>query len=354
MTGSGTATAGLAVAATGLIVVLVTWPSDPGALEPVIAVVSAGTAGSFSARRHGWIDRRIGGALAGIGGLGLAIGGLALFVLPSANETAAWVPLWLGLAGLGCVVLAAADGLAIPQDRLGSGGRALLLGAALGFAGLFVAGTIAVGLQFVAGLIGVEPSPVTGFALQQAGMGIGLVLASLGFVLGTSRGWGYLDLDTPDRTELAYVLGGILAIVGVAIAIGVLYTILGIEGAEHDVIRRGREDGARLVLVAIPFAWVATALGEELLFRNGVQKYLTERFTPAVAIVASSAIFTAGHAPAFGGATPGPLVASLLIVFSLSLILGVAYERTSNVVVPILIHGTYNVLVYLAIFAGLS
>jgi CAAX amino terminal protease family. len=97
--------------------------------------------------------------------------------------------------------------------------------------------------------------------------------------------------------------------------------------------------------------------GEELLSRNIVQKHLYDGFSRPAAVVVGTAIFAAIHLPAYATGPPPAVFATLLQLFGISLVLGVVYERTENVVVPALVHGTYNAVqfgfAYLAITSGL-
>jgi hypothetical protein len=48
------------------------------------------------------------------------------------------------------------------------------------------------------------------------------------------------------------------------------------------------------------------------------------------------------------------MAVSLSVVFVLSLVLGYSYARSENLVIPILIHGTYNALTFFAMYARVT
>ena len=308
------------------------------AAAAVIAIGGAMATATFSARRHGRLSGAACAMLAAFGGL-VVTAGSVLALAEGGGETA---PL-LGTLGLVILLLASYEHSDPRLATLAGDVRVLFVGAAVGFGGLAVAGLLG-GLPVTAAAAAdVELTGMTAFVVQQLGIG-------LGFVVATDRGLAYVDVRRPGGRDLGMTVLGIGIILGLAVLISAIYAVLGIESAMHALERRGRREGAELLLVAMVFAFVSQGLGEELLFRNGVQKYFTEHFSAAIAILASSLLFAAGHAPAYAALEPAHTLGSLVIVFLLSLVLAVIYERTGNVLVPVVIHGTYNAVVYLVIY----
>lgn len=231
--------------------------------------------------------------------------------------------------------------------------RRLAVGSALGVGGLLV-GTV---LPLVAVLLvgAFVPLAFGGlFAVGTLFFGLGLVLVSVWFVTSTGRGLGYFDLRLPGVRDLLYAIGGIVALVCVAIAVGLVFSALNVPTAENSIESTAREGGAEVLLWAIPLAWLAIGLGEELVFRGVVQNYLEEGFSTAGAILASSVIFALVHIPAYYSPNPLATGSVLVVVFCLSVVLGVTYVRTRNLLVPILIHGTYNAIVFLSLYVALT
>lgn len=345
------ATVGVLLTGIALIATVLAWPDELfasaiGVLVPAMAALAGLTFLAFSGRRHGYLATRWMLSLTAIGGIGLAgTGGLAfMYAAPnSIQRIAIGVAALLGLAATG---LGAAEYRDLPREAVGTGSRYILYAVALGFGGLVLAGVLGGLPGFLAGM-----DTVMAFGLGQLGMGIGFVLATIGFFVLTGRGVRYLDIVRPDRRDLAYMLGGTVGIVVAALVVQTLLLELGVEFAEHSTVQQLAEDeGVALLVLAIVFAFVTNGFGEELLYRNGVQKYLTEWFTPAVAILVSSVIFAAIHVPAYADADPIATAASLLVVFVLSIVLGVAYYRTDNVLVPVVIHGSYNALLWVLVY----
>lgn len=343
------ATVGVFLAGAALVAALVAWPATPftgviGITVPIMAGSGAALFLVFSARRHGRLSQQA-AALGGVlGGTGLAIGGVLVFVTADpgmADRIASGIA---SVLGVGCVGIASAEYRDVPLDRFIQESQAVLIGAGLGFGGILTAGIIGT----LPTVLPIDPSAVADFALSQAGVGIGLVTATVAFLMLTDRGRNYLDFAWPSRADLLLMAGGTVGIVLVAGVIQVGLGQLGIEFATHNVAERAREEGATLLLVAVGAAFLAQGLGEELLFRNGVQKFLTEEFTPLVAIVISSLIFASVHVSAYRGA-----FGSLLVVFTLSVLLGYLYYRSQNILVPIVIHGSYNAVMWLWLYVQL-
>jgi membrane protease YdiL (CAAX protease family) len=151
-----------------------------------------------------------------------------------------------------------------------------------------------------------------------------------------------IPYEPPDRRDLAWVVGGPIVLLVVLLGLSAVANALGLPEPSHGLLRRILDSGrAGLLLVLIPLSIVFTGPGEELLFRGAIQGRLRLSMGPVPAILGASALFAVVHAGAFWG--PGVVVA-LAQVFVLTLLLGAAYERRDNIVVPALIHGLYNAL----------
>ena len=137
-----------------------------------------------------------------------------------------------------------------------------------------------------------------------------------------------------------------LAFVAVASG-GILVSLAGASPASNRVGEIGVQN-PELLLLLIPLSILLVGPGEELLFRGLVQGILREAFGSVPAIVLASAIFAGIHYVALSGGAGARLV-TIAILLLPSLVFGTAYEVRENLVVPALIHGTYNA----TLFAGL-
>ncbi len=113
------------------------------------------------------------------------------------------------------------------------------------------------------------------------------------------------------------------------------------EVQEVVLIIRGTTDTAMLLQWIIVVA-VLAPLGEELVFRAGLFRFLANRMNPALAAAISAALFAALH---------WNLQASLPL-FVLGLVLAAVYHKTGRILTAIVLHAAFNLNTLLAIFSG--
>jgi membrane protease YdiL (CAAX protease family) len=142
---------------------------------------------------------------------------------------------------------------------------------------------------------------------------------------------------------------------GSNLGISALFGWLGVESTTHSLIRAA-QDNPGILLALVPLSYLVVGPGEELLYRNVVQKSLSTEFSPPGAVVVASAIFAAVHLPAYADPSGSALAVlnTLAVVFVLSLILGALYERTENVAVSALVHGSFNAIAFLVTYVEIT
>ena len=336
--------------------------TDPAAIA--IAVLAAFALVCFLAVRHG-IGRRPhvagGGAAASVLVALLAVYGLNrepvhALGLPPFSETPA---LLVALVAASCSVgagVAAATGL----SSRGLRDRTV---AAITFTGIGVVGFVAmtawaivIAIVAVPTLFGIS---LTDLSMPQQAMvsqvstvlGVGCV--AVGYLVWTGRGLSFIDLEWPSLRDFGWVVAGIIALVVVANAIAAILTTTGTESETHGSIEAAAED-PELLLVLMVASIVVIGPFEELLYRNVIQKGLYAYFSKAGAVVVASVPFVLVHFSAYSGGHLGQTIVSLGLVFTLSLLLGAIYARTENLVVPALVHGLYNALVFYSAYLGMT
>ena len=345
-------TVGFVLAGFGLAAGLLPWTSlvARGPIESVPGVLFALLAlAGFAARRYGVRDRRL-SLLAGLGAAGLAVAASATILHPTATAEGVGAGTVLGfLLGVLTVGVAVADSLAL--GRAAFLRRAHLVTGAffVGVTGLFVGVVFSMGSYLV--------FPVSG-AIATSGIGtaafsIGLGVVAVGYLRVTDRGWSYLDLARPTRRGWLYVVGGTFGMFLLLGALGVVSQVLGLPSAEHGIIEQARGQPV-LLLAFVPLSWLLIGPGEELLSRNIVQKHLYDGFSRASSVLVGTGVFAAIHLPAYATGPPPAIFATLVQLFGISLVLGVVYERTENVVVPALVHGTYNAVQFAAAYVAIT
>jgi len=233
------------------------------------------------------------------------------------------------------------------QAGLGVLSQAVLL-VFLAFLGGFVVAIVGGGLLVGTELVAREsiPGRVALVALQFVGFGLGVTV-----FLSLYDEWRLVfdHVRVPSLREVAWLVGGVVAILAAAAAVGQLLQYLGVETAQNQVIIEGQRNPTYF-LYMIPVSLLLVGPFEELVFRVGAQGLLRRAFSAPVAIVGASAMFGVVHIIALGGG--GSYLSYIAVAGVLGVILGVIYERTQNLVVPAGIHGVYNSVLFLVQYAS--
>lgn len=219
----------------------------------------------------------------------------------------------------------------------------------IGFAG-FAVGTL---LTFVAagllGAIGVDvfASPVLQIVVGVVTLqGLGFGSVALFYLSTREEGLGLLMLSMPDLRDVIWIAAGLVSLFVALIGAQIVQTTFGIESAQHSLQELGTQN-PELLLVLVPLSILLVGPGEELLFRGVIQRLLTFRFGVVIGIAIASVIFSFAHV---GSLTGEGLLPTLVTYVVLSLILGVSYEYSENLVVPAMIHGLFNAIQFLILY----
>lgn len=336
---------------------------DPAVLA--VVVLSALVLGTFFGRRWGLVDRRIAPIVAALSAgvvllvatYGLNQGVTDAFVLPVLGGVPA---LLVAVVGAGVAVGAAtADYFAVSARGIYRRARATALYSGVGVVGWILINVWALVLLLLALPVLTDGGAVEELAatdtvvLSQVATVLGVGTAAVGYLLWTGRDWSFIDLHVPDLRDVAYAVGGFVAILATAFAISLLLEATGTDAAGHSSFERA-EGNPEILLVLVPASILVIGPFEELLYRNVIQKSLYGTFSRGGAIVAASVPFALVHFPAYSGGSAGASLVSLGTVLSLSILLGVLYERTDNLVVPALVHGCYNALLYASNYVAMT
>jgi membrane protease YdiL (CAAX protease family) len=202
--------------------------------------------------------------------------------------------------------------------------------------------------------LGVDPDPLVLYPVLFVVQYAGFALVALGFLYATHRGLRYLDLSVPSGRDLAMIVGGVVASLGIWAAASILITGLGLPATDHALFEPGEAGSEGLLLLLIPLVLLVNGPVEELLYRNVIQKYLAERFSTPVAIATASAVFALAHVPAYFTAGLTALSVTLSLLFVVSCLWGLIYARTESLVVVSVIHGLYNALLIAGLYVQIS
>ncbi|AHF98948.1 abortive phage infection protein [Halostagnicola larsenii XH-48] len=312
----------------------------------IIAVVA------FLARRHGVLERQQSGLVAAASSaLVVILSATAIMLGTSGSIILPEVGWSISLLFGAFVTSFAAAGVAIADYASVSGaGLSRRTGHFLEMVILGLAGLVAMQVASVVVSIPmmVAVGELTEFQWQfvsYLATGLGLGTVAFGYLAVRDYSLSYIDIKAPTLQTVVWMVVGLFLIFGANIAVSVLMTGAGVESAEHS-LSETVEQNIGLVVIIIPAMILIVGPFEELLYRNVVQKSLYGTFSRPSAIVVASTVFAVVHVGAYATAGAGEVLASLASVFALSLVLGTIYERTDNLVVPALVHGCYNALLF--------
>ncbi|UPM43018.1 CPBP family intramembrane glutamic endopeptidase [Halocatena salina] len=186
--------------------------------------------------------------------------------------------------------------------------------------------------------------------LLQQGLVFGSIAAGYLWVRDLDLGW--IGLSRPSLKEALWIgLGWIMAF-GSVVGLLIVVLLLGLNPGQNQIQGLVAEN-PDLIPLLIVLTIVLIGPGEELLFRGIIQGSLRERFGPMTAIILASVIFASAHVGSLTGSL-GDRAITVGVLLVPSLIFGIAYERTNNLVVPSLIHGLYNATLFSITYVGLK
>jgi membrane protease YdiL (CAAX protease family) len=162
----------------------------------------------------------------------------------------------------------------------------------------------------------------------------------------------YVDVRRPTRRDLGWMLGGSLLVLVLYFGVVSVALAAGVPMARSGISVAGEANPSILLLLAA-LSFLLIGPMEELFFRGIVQGTMREVLSPTLAVLLASVTFAAIHYLTL----VGPLAGKLVLVGSLlvtSLVFGFAYERTGNLLVNAVVHGTYNAVLLLLAYVVFS
>lgn len=157
---------------------------------------------------------------------------------------------------------------------------------------------------------------------------------------------GGLRFRRPTRRDTRWILGGILVLVVTEYVLTILFSVFNAPTAQNAAAIEATKHASLLMFGGLIIeSLLITGPCEEILFRGLIQEYLRRYFSAIGAILLASFFFASAHLLALQGSLSG-IRNIILSLFAISLILGFTYERTDSLFVPILIHGSYNAILF--------
>lgn len=233
------------------------------------------------------------------------------------------------------------------RARSTAAGRLRAVGVAVGLlaAALVVSSLSAVVVVLLTPLPASETDPA-GLVVLAVASQLGLLVVGLGYV----RRWRpAVRFAVPTRGELGATALAVLAMLAAATG---LAAVVSRRFPETGSVFDGLAATPALLLVLAVVSVLLVAPAEELLFRGAIQGRLRRSFGPVGAVVGASALFASVHLVNYTGPLPGVL-AFVAVIGAVSLVLGWLYEHTGNLAAPVLAHGLYNAVLFVAGYATL-
>ena len=327
-------------------------PVSPKSLATAFALL---TLAGFLGRRYNWIDHRIGmvATVGGSVGVVLATLGLTVLLTDAGVAVTLWPPLTISFA-VTTGLLGVIDWTGLRSDELLDRLELLVVVGIVAIAALVLGGVSDLLFQVVVSVLSVGDRLFADALAQQLSTAVGMYLVTAVFIFRHDAGLGFVDASWLTTRDLLYCLGGFIALLLVLLFSAELLAGLGVPTSGSGIADRGVRGRPELFLLILPIAALVVAPAEELLLRNVVQKSLYSSYTRESAVVLSGCLHATIYLPTYATVALSAALGGLTLVLLLSLVLGITYERTDNVLVPVLIHSAFNAFQYAVLYVAVT
>lgn len=238
---------------------------------------------------------------------------------------------------------------------------AVVIALTLAVGGLVVSGITAFVGGFVGALLTVGAGggeSTLGTALLVAGL---LAATEAGFV---AVGYAFRQTDDGDGIRIDWLPSGGPTVRDAALVVGTTAALVAVNRLSFwagslvgidpvTAVSTPEQFSATLLALLVPTMLLAVGPAEEYLFRGVVQGYLERTFAAPQALGLSAVLFTLVHLPNLLS-NPEAGVVSVPLWLVIGVVLGWLYQRTEALLVPVLVHGCYNVAALSLLFAELG
>ncbi|MFC7135593.1 CPBP family intramembrane glutamic endopeptidase [Halobaculum litoreum] len=232
--------------------------------------------------------------------------------------------------------------------------RAVASGYGLGIGGAVLAAVLSLAGILVLALVGVASLPARLAVLFVLGQYVPFIGFPIAYLRWRGFDWGgirdYFGVEVPSLREVGIVVAGFFAVLVLTLGTAVVVTqVLGLEPANNSTGELAQDALDRAAAGARVAGRHRPQRGDAV--PGTVQNRLRESLPAGAAIVLTAALFAAVHVTALTGSL-GARGTTIVILFVPSLVFGVVYEYTRNLVVPALIHGIWNSFVFGSIYVS--
>lgn len=229
-----------------------------------------------------------------------------------------------------------------------SGLVAVLVAVGLGVLGFVVGAIVAqIGAALAMAAFGIERGTPSMTLVGLLGQGVGLVGVGYVYLRNRDLPLSYLRIRRPDLRDVGVGVVGIVALFAYLTAVVAVVNFLDVPLAEHSVVDT-IERNPSVALLLVPASVLVTGPTEEFLYRGVVQTRLRERFAIPATVLFAAAPFALVHVPAYllFSTLAETMTTVAVVLFPLGVLLGLYYEYTDNLVVPAVVHGVYNAVIF--------
>jgi len=250
---------------------------------------------------------------------------------------------------------AGAETAADPDESRSSTPVAVGTALGLGVLGPVIALVGGFGVFALNAAVGGLPTTVTLGLTLVVGQYVAFGGLALGYLRWRGFDWpavsSYLGIRRPRLTELGLVVGGWVVIVVTLFVVSTIVSLLGAETASNQSAEVAMQNPSLIPLFIIAM-FLVVGPSEEILYRGVVQGRLRESLPAVPSILIASGIFAFIHVMALTGGVSGRLT-TVAILFFPSLVFGAVYEYTENLVVPALLHGLHNAVIFTLLYISI-
>jgi len=154
-----------------------------------------------------------------------------------------------------------------------------------------------------------------------------------------------VNIDIPSLRDVGWTILGFVGLIVLLLLVTRIMSFLNINPAENAAITQGQQQPIYF-LYLIPIAFLLNGPAEELLFRGLVQGLFRRAYGILPAVLFASALFGLVHIVALIQSNPSTieLISTLVVISVLGGVLGLVYEWSQNLVVPMVIHALFNAM----------
>lgn len=238
------------------------------------------------------------------------------------------------------------------MSNLRRGSRAVGVSIGLAIAGLLSAlvGTLAIASAIRA--TGIPFTPELQLVLFVPGF-VMFVVVGAAYLWFRGLSLTYVGIDLPSVNDLLWTAAGYVGAFAIVVISGLILTAADVEPDATNTSAEFGMNNPELLLWMVPLMLFVVGPAEEFLFRGVIQSRLKETFVPSVAIVITAAVFATLHFFALTGGTGGRVIAVSILFFP-SLVFGIVYEKTGNLLTNTIVHGAYNSTLVLLIYISMQ